>query len=83
MTGRQAAPQATAAMSGTPANRAPVTCPPVYGSHVIRMKGLVQRTARLRPRAARSCQRSTRIVTMAATRICVASAAIGIQIAGS
>jgi len=43
----------------------------------------VQRTARLRPRAARSCQRSARIVTAVATAICVASAAIGIHIAGS
>lgn len=45
--------------------------------------GLVQRTARLRPRAARSCHRSTRIVATAAAMICVTSAAIGIQMAGS
>jgi hypothetical protein len=41
------------------------------------------RTGRLRPRAARSCQRSTRIVITVATTIWAASAANGIHRAGS
>lgn len=44
---------------------------------------LPHRTGRLRPRAARSCHRSTRIVTTVATTICAESAAYGIQSAGS